>query len=322
MNSVELVNVSKHYKRFVRGSSLKDAFTSVFNRQYETIKAVNDVTFNLERGIVTGLLGLNGAGKSTLIKIISGIIPPTTGEVHVFGLIPSHKNNSLKKRISVVLGKKSLLWWDISPDESFNLIAKMYDIKTNELNFRKKLFSELLNLGHVLKTPIRNLSLGERMKCELAAALLHYPEFIILDEPTIGLDLHSQIAIRLFLKEYAKKYSATILMSSHSTDDITELCDDIIVLKCGKLCFQGPLHSLKHKFNEMVNITVKFDELKSQQMFLNQHPDARLTDQTVIISIHSSEKINFLKKVAVNFPISDISTESIDVNKVIVDWLT
>jgi len=217
---------------------------SLFHRTYETVKAVDGVSFTIERGERVGFLGPNGAGKTTTLKVLSGLLHPTSGEATVEGFEPFQRSPELLSKITLVMGQKSQLIWDLPPSETYAMNRAVFDVPQAQFAATLKELTELLELGDLVDKPTRQLSLGERMKCELAAALLHQPTTLFLDEPTIGLDVAMQVAIRDFVRSYNQRHSATVLLTSHYMDDVVALCPRIIVIDQGTLIHDGDLRGL------------------------------------------------------------------------------
>jgi ABC-2 type transport system ATP-binding protein len=236
--------LTKHFKVHRRPPGFVSALKSLVHRTYDTVKAVDGVTFTIERGERVGFLGPNGAGKTTTLKVLSGLLHPTSGEVEVEGHVPFRREASLLGKITLVMGQKSQLIWDLPPAETYALNRAVFDVPKDQFDATLKELTDLLELGPLLDKPTRQLSLGERMKCELAAALLHQPTTLFLDEPTIGLDVAMQVAIRDFVRSYNQRHDATVLLTSHYMDDVVALCPRIIVIDQGKLIHDGDLRGL------------------------------------------------------------------------------
>jgi ABC-2 type transport system ATP-binding protein len=234
----------KHFRVHKRPPGFRSAIKSLFHRTYETVKAVDGVTFTIERGERVGFLGPNGAGKTTTLKVLAGLLHPTSGEVSVEDHTPFRRQTAFLQKITLVMGQKSQLIWDLPPAETYALNRAVFDIPATEFEATLAELTELLDLEPLLNKPTRQLSLGERMKCELAAALLHRPTTLFLDEPTIGLDVAMQLAIRDFVRRYNQKHEATVILTSHYMDDVVALCPRIIVIDRGQLIHDGDLRGL------------------------------------------------------------------------------
>jgi len=237
-------DLKKHFKVHKRPPGFGAAVKSLFHRSYETVKAVDGVSFTIERGERVGFLGPNGAGKTTTLKVLSGLLHPTSGEATVEGFEPFARSPDLLSKITLVMGQKSQLIWDLPPSETYAMNRAVFDVPKPQFDATLKELTDLLELGDLVDKPTRQLSLGERMKCELAAALLHQPTTLFLDEPTIGLDVAMQVAIRDFVRSYNQRHSATVLLTSHYMDDVVALCPRIIVIDQGTLIHDGDLRGL------------------------------------------------------------------------------
>ena len=241
---ISVQELRKHYRVHKRPPGLKAAFRSVFRRATTTVKAVDGITFDIQPGERVGFLGPNGAGKTTTLKVLSGLLHPTSGEVRVDGHVPRRREHAFLKKIMLVTGQKQQLLWDLPPAETFELNRAIYDVPQDQFRETIAELSELLELGDLITKPARQLSLGERMRCELAAALVHRPKVLFMDEPTIGLDVSMQAVIRAFIKRYNERRGATILLTSHYMDDVVALCPRVIVIDKGKLSYDGGLDAL------------------------------------------------------------------------------
>lgn len=255
---IELKGISKSFKVAKRNAGLGNAFKALFNREYEVVKALENISFTINDGEMVGYIGPNGAGKSTTIKIMCGILTPDSGECIIDGRTPWKNRIAHVREIGVVFGQRSQLWWDVPVIDSFELIRDMY--KINEKLFKTNLdeLSQLLDLGELLKTPARNLSLGQRMRCEIAASLLHNPKILFLDEPTIGLDAVSKIAVRKFIKRLNAERGTTVILTTHDMQDIEALTNRILIIGKGKLLLNGSLDELKKHASERKTLVIKY----------------------------------------------------------------
>ncbi len=251
-------NLQKDFKAYSSRSGLKGAFRDLFTRNYKVLSAVNDINFTIKQGEMVGYIGENGAGKSTTIKMLTGILTPTSGSVRVNGMNPHKEREKFVQTIGVVFGQRSQLWWDIAVQESFRLLKKVYKVSDEQYNEHMGHVIKTLDLEPLLDKPVRKLSLGQRMRCELAAALIHNPPLLFLDEPTIGLDVLVKMKIREFLKEINQKYNTTILLTTHDLTDIEALCERVIMLDEGKIIYDGALKSLKETWVEGKDIEFQF----------------------------------------------------------------
>ncbi len=249
---IEVHDLSKEFRTFRRREGVWGALQNLFVREYVTVHAVERVSFSIEPGEMVGYIGANGAGKSTTIKILTGILVPTSGHVVANGHVPYRDRRRYTRRIGVVFGQRTQLWWDIAVIESFKLLKEIYEISAADYERRLGVFCEILGLKDYLHTPVRKLSLGERMRCDLAASLLHSPPLLFLDEPTIGLDVVAKDHIREFLKEVNRTERTTVLLTTHDLSDIEELCRRLLIIDKGKILFDGDLQEMKKrlaKFN-------------------------------------------------------------------------
>jgi ABC-2 type transport system ATP-binding protein len=250
MPIIEVRELSKQFRTFRRREGVLGALQNLFVREYITVNAVDRVSFTIQPGEMVGYIGANGAGKSTTIKILTGILVPTSGQVVANGFVPYRDRRRYTKELGVVFGQRTQLWWDIAVVESFKLLKEIYEVPDAAYHRRLNLFGEILGVMEYLHTPVRKLSLGERMRCDLAAALLHNPPLLFLDEPTIGLDVVAKDHIRAFLKEINRAERTTVLLTTHDLSDIEELCKRIIIIDKGKILFDGQLAEMKNRLAE------------------------------------------------------------------------
>lgn len=259
MEIIKVENLKKEFIIYEKEPGLKGVIKSFFNAKRIVKKAVDDVSFTIEQGEIIGYIGPNGAGKSTTIKMLTGILTPTSGVVHVDGIIPYQKRTMNAKKIGVVFGQRTQLWWDLPLIESFTVLKEIYEISDADYHERLNYFSELFGINEFIKQPVRQLSLGQRMKADIVASLLHNPKLLFLDEPTIGLDVIAKENIRKTLKEIHSKYKTTIILTTHDLADIEELCDRIMMIDQGKIIYDGSLEKIKAKFGskKIVCFTIK-----------------------------------------------------------------
>jgi ABC-2 type transport system ATP-binding protein len=270
-----MINVShltKTYQSWKKQPGLLGSLKSLVHRETIQTTAVKDLSFSIEEGECVGFLGPNGAGKTTTLKMLSGILWPSSGEATVLGHTPWKRERAFQRQFAIVLGQKNQLWWDLPARDTFELNKEIYAIPSDQFDARLQELSERLGVTHLLKTPVKQLSLGERMKCELINALLHRPRVLLLDEPTIGLDVVSQRAVRTFLKEWNKKEKTTILLTSHTMADVEALCERIILIDHGQLRYDGLLTKLKDSVDTDKTITITLQQpitKKAAQTFGN-----------------------------------------------------
>ncbi|MDH3307581.1 MAG: ATP-binding cassette domain-containing protein [Acidimicrobiia bacterium] len=256
MATVDVDNLSKTFKVPVREEGFVNSMKALFHREYRQVEAVKEVSFSLDAGEVVGFLGPNGAGKTTTLKMLSGLLFPTGGRAEVIGFQPSDRDPDFLTRVALIMGNRNSLMWDLPVADSLDVRKVMYSIPDGDYRLRRERFTELLDVADLLTKPVRNLSLGERMKVEILAALLPAPRVLFLDEPTLGLDLSMQKRIRGFVSEYAAEEGATILLTSHYMADVTALCERVIVIHQGRLLFDGDLAELSERFGGIKTITV------------------------------------------------------------------
>lgn len=252
---ITMEHVSKTYRIARRNAGLKEACKAIFHREYETVHALDDVSFTIEDGEMVGYIGPNGAGKSSTIKILSGILTPDSGRALVDGRIPYQDRISHVREIGVVFGQRSQLWWDVPVIDSFSLLKDIYDISAVTYKQSLEELTALLDLSELLQSPVRQLSLGQRMRCEIAASLLHRPRILFLDEPTIGLDAVSKLAVRDFIKRQNKEHGTTVILTTHDMQDIEALAGRIILIGKGKILMDGTLADIQ-KGNANIDETV------------------------------------------------------------------
>ncbi len=250
MSSEAMISVrelTKQFRSYKRREGLWGGLQNLVHREYHFVTAVDRVGFEIGRGEMVGYIGPNGAGKSTTIKMLTGILVPTSGEILVNGFVPWRQRTAYVKTIGVVFGQRTQLWWDIAVVESFKLLRRIYDVSQRDFDERMEAFNEILSIRDYLHTPVRKLSLGERMRCDIAAALLHNPPLVFLDEPTIGLDVVAKDHIRKFLRAINERFRTTVLLTTHDLDDIEELCRRILIIDHGKVLYDGSLATLKQR---------------------------------------------------------------------------
>ena len=257
---IRVHDLRKVYEVPERESGLKAAATSLFRRKTRDVVAVGGIGFEIEPGEIVGFLGPNGAGKTTTLKMLAGLLHPTAGEATVHGFTPWRRDRGYLGQIALIMGQRNQLTWDIPVMDSFELNRAIFRIPWDVYRTRRDELIDLLELGDLVKKPVRNLSLGERMKCEIAGSLLHQPRVLFLDEPTIGLDVAMQRRIRAFVAEYNRRYDATILLTSHYMADVEALCQRVIVIHHGTLLYDGGLPGLVHRFSPLKTITIDFEE--------------------------------------------------------------
>ena len=260
---IQTKDLSRVYKSYQKPEGFINSLKAFVNRQHVSKIAVDKTTLEIGSGQIIGLVGANGAGKTTLLKMLSGLVTPTSGEASVLGFTPWERKNDFLRQISILLGQKNQLWWDIAPADSFALLARIYDLDPIKARARHQQLAEMLQCTHVLQTQLRRLSLGERMKMEIIGALLHEPRVLFLDEPTIGLDIVAQETIRNFLGDYVKDKGPTIILTSHYMDDIAKLANTLLLISKGVIVYSGTVNEFVAKANTELaqNEEVDFEEV-------------------------------------------------------------
>lgn len=314
--SIKVNNISKSFKTYNRDPGIKGALKSFFNRQYTDFHALKNINLNIDEGEILGILGENGAGKTTLIKLMVGLLHPTSGSININDYIPWNRNNDFLKMITVVMGQKNQLWWDIPASESFLLNKRIYQIEDSSYNQILNEMVELLDIKDKLHTQVRRLSLGERMKMEIIASLLHKPKIIMLDEPSLGLDVISQAKIREFVKYYNDQYKATFIITSHYMNDIDSMCKRVFVMNKGQGLYDGEFSSLIKKINPTKKLLYTFEKLPNDQAIKDLKENFTFTlDNNILIAHLNDELLNQLLKKLFNisnsqsFLIEDLPVE-------------
>jgi len=287
---ITVENLTKIYPVAVKKTGIKGTLEHFFKRTYNEVKAVENVSFTINTGEVVGFLGPNGAGKTTTLKMLTGLIYPSRGKITVAGDIPFRRQSSFLKKMSLVMGQKQQLIWDLPALDSLRINSAVYQIPEPIFQQRLKELIEMLSLEGKLTKPVRKLSLGERMKAELLAALLHHPQVLFLDEPTLGLDLNAQVAVRDFLKEYNQRYQATILLTSHYMADITALCERVLLIYQGKLIYDGNLDALLEQFSPYREVKIELGHPMSKDS-LEQYGEIEAIDGQVVRFLIKREEL-------------------------------
>jgi ABC-2 type transport system ATP-binding protein len=258
MSVIRVKNLVKYYRVHQKEPGLTGSIKSLVSRRYEDVKAVDNISFQIGGGELVGFIGPNGAGKTTTLKVLSGLLYPTRGSVSVLGYTPWERQADYLKQMSLVMGQKNQLWWDLPAMETFILNREIYEVPKGQFDKTLDELADLLEVKDILKVQVRKLSLGQRMKCELIAALLHRPQVLFLDEPTIGLDVVMQKKVRDFVKEYNRRYQATVLLTSHYMEDVKELCRRVIIIDHGKIVFDGALQEIVERYVDHKLLKVVF----------------------------------------------------------------
>ncbi len=322
MSVISVKNLIKNYKVYKKEPGFFGAVKSLYSRNYELIPAVSGISFEIEKGELVGFIGPNGAGKTTTLKCLSGLLYPSSGKVEVLGFNPWKRENAFLKQISLVMGQKNQLWWDLPPIESFLLNKEIYDIPDKKFKDTLSQLSKLLDVENILKIQVRKLSLGQRMKCELIAAILHSPGVLFLDEPTIGLDVVMQKNLRDFVREFNRKYNSTIILTSHYMEDVKQLCKRIIIIDHGKLLFDGELSDIVKRYVKEKFIKVLFEkDVKREEIEKFGHLYSYKREES-IIAVNREDAPSVAAEILKKFEVEDINIEEPDIEDVIRDVFT
>lgn len=297
MDIITVENLSKHFVVYEKESGLKGVFKSFFNAKKIIKKAVDEVSFTVKQGEIIGYIGPNGAGKSTTIKMLTGILTPTSGKLLVDGLIPYQKRTLNAQKIGVVFGQRTQLWWDLPLGESFTVLKEIYQIPDADYQARLKHLGDLFQIETFIKQPVRQLSLGQRMKADIVASLLHNPKLLFLDEPTIGLDVIAKENIRKTILEVNRTYNTTVILTTHDLSDIQELCDRILLIDQGKIIYDGTLEHIKEKYGSKKILSFVMRHKKDAEdfnidTFTKQDSDITKTvEDTTLTLIFNKQKL-------------------------------
>ena len=322
MALIEIRNLSKSYRVYQKKEGLLASLRGLIQREYRDVRAVRNVDLRVDAGEFVAFLGPNGAGKTTTLKLLSGVINPTSGSAEVMGHIPWRRENAYRRRFALVMGQKNQLWWDLPAIESFRLHQQIYRIDSSQFERTLDELTNLLDVRSLLKQPVRELSLGERMKMELIAALLHSPEVLFLDEPTIGLDVIAQHSIQRFLKHYQEERKITILLTSHYMKDVAALCKRVVIIAQGEIKYDGSLTGIIDRFSGHKEVTLLFatDRMPADlssfgEVLSIEPPKAKLR-------IERARVADMLAHFLASFPIEDVSVEDPPLEEVIADMFS
>lgn len=316
-------HLSKVYPVAIKEPGLKGTLHHFFKRTYQQIHAVKDVSFKIEPGEVVGFLGANGAGKTTTLKMLTGLIYPSGGFVKVADSIPSQRQSAFLQKITLIMGQKQQLIWDLPALDSLKINAAIYGISDAEYRQRVGELTEMLSLEGKLKQPVRKLSLGERMKTELMAALLHHPQVLFLDEPTLGLDVNAQVSVREFLAEYNRRYQATVLLTSHYMADITALCQRVILIHQGQLIYDGSLEQLLEEFAPYREVKIELDNYsgndleRCRQTLLNYGEIESMEGQAVRLLVKRDTLTTTVARILAELKVLDLTVSDPPIEDVI-----
>ena len=317
MPIIHTEQLSKVYPVSVKEPGLKGTLSHFIHRKKRLVEAVKSVSFEIEPGEVVGFLGPNGAGKTTTLKMLTGLIHPSTGSVTVAGQVPFKRKADFLEKITLVMGQKQQLLWDLPAIDSLRINATVYGIDRTTFNHRVGELTEMLAMEGKLHQPVRKLSLGERMKAELMAALLHQPEVLFLDEPTLGLDVNAQVNVRQFLKDYNERYGATILLTSHYMADITALCDRVLLIHCGDMIYDGALAGLLDQFAPYREVTLELDQPQADDLLM-QYGEVELVNGCQAKLIVRREKLTgTVSRLLADFKVLDLTVSDPPIEEII-----
>ena len=317
MAVITVDKLTRHFRVHQRGSGLGAAVRSLWHREYKAVEAVNEISLTIDEGEIVGFLGPNGAGKTTTLKMLSGLLHPTSGQATVLGYEPWLRREAYLKQISLVMGQKGQLWWDAPATDSYLINKEIYEIPDGIFQARLEMFSELLDLEPLLRVQVRQLSLGERMKCEIAGALLHGPRVLFLDEPTIGLDVDMQKRLRDFLREYNRLTGATMLLTSHYMADIEALCERVLIIDHGRLIHDGPLAQIVQRYAENRLLTLVFDQVVSPESLAEFGEVVEADSLRAVLRVSRAGVTRVASALLNRFPVADLTIEEIPIEEVI-----
>ena len=319
---IEIENLEKTYRVYQKKEGLFAAVTGLFSREFKEIHAVSGIDLKVDQGEFVAFLGPNGAGKTTTLKMLSGVINPTKGTCRVMGYVPWERQNAYRRRFALVMGQKNQLWWDLPAQESFRLHQHIYQIPTKQFDATMAELTELLEIKELLKQPVRELSLGERMKMELSAALLHSPEVLFLDEPTIGLDVVAQHNIQQFLKKYQAQRKITILLTSHYMKDVAALCKRVVIITDGKIEYDGSLSGILDTFSSHKIVTLQIAEGSQIDRMDEYGTLLDVTPPKVKLQIERTKVAKVLASILDRYSIEDVAVEDLPLEDVIATVFT
>jgi ABC-2 type transport system ATP-binding protein len=317
MAVISVSHLSKSFSVFDKKPGLGQAIKSLFSRQYRQVKAVDDISFSINRGELVGFIGPNGAGKTTTLKCLSGLLYPSSGQIDILGFTPQKRSYPFLSQIGFIMGQKNQLWWDIPPQETFLLHRAIYNIPPKEYQKRLDFFIDTLDIKDVIAVQTKKLSLGQRMKCEFVAALLHSPKVVFLDEPTIGLDVVASLKIRQFVKSYNQEFKSTIILTSHNMADVSELCSRIIVIDRGQLQYDGSLKSLLTQYSPGKRLNFTFDQPVAKKALSGFGQLIQFQPQQVTLSVSSSEAPTVVARILSSFSVNDLDIQETPIEDII-----
>lgn len=319
MNTISVSHLSKFYRVYQKEPGFTGSIKSLLHRKHYDARAVDDISFSIEEGELIGFIGPNGAGKTTTLKCLSGLLYPTSGEVKVLGYTPFERKTPFLKQIALVMGQKNQLWWDLPANDSFLLNKEIYEVPDKRFKETVGELSELLDVKDVLNIQVRKLSLGQRMKCELIAALIHSPKVLFLDEPTIGLDVVMQKKLRDFIKEYNLRYKATIILTSHYMEDVRQLCERVVIIDKGKIVYDGKLADIVKEYAANKYLSIIFSEHVNKEDIKKLGKIEQYDFPKVVLSVPFEKTKQVAAKILEDYPVEDINIEDMDIEDIIRD---
>jgi len=317
MTAISVSHLKKHFNIYRKTAGILATIKSIFVRKNEVVKAVDDISFEINQGELVGFIGPNGAGKTTTLKCLSGLLYPTKGKISVLGYTPYDRKYNFLKKISLVMGQKNQLWWDLPANETFRLNKEIYEMKNCDYQNNLDELSTLLEVKDLIDIPVRRLSLGQRMKMELIAALLHRPNVLFLDEPTIGLDVVMQKKMRDFIAYYNKQYKSTIILTSHYMVDVKQLCKRVIIIDKGKILYDGDLEQLVKKYADKKIISVVFEKNIDEKKLSSLGQIKSYKFPKLVLNVERSKSKYIAGQLLEKFPIEDFTIEDPEVDDVI-----
>ena len=319
MPQIHVAQLAKHYQVHEKEPGLAGSLRAFVARKYRTVKAVDGVSFDIQQGEMVGFLGPNGAGKTTTLKVLSGLLYPTSGVATVMGFTPQKRQAAYLKQFTLVMGQKQQLLWDLPAIETFLVNQAIYEIPKDQYESTVKELDDLLELGPLLKKQVRKLSLGERMKCELAAALLHRPKVLFLDEPTIGLDVTMQVRIRDFVGEYNRRHGATVILTSHYMADVTALCERIVVIDKGKLLYDGNFRALIERIAPYKILKLQFTQPVTREQVAHFGNVESCDGMTAVLHVPRAKAAETASRLLNEMDVDDVNFEDPPVEDIIRD---
>lgn len=319
---IEVNNLSKHFSVAEKAEGFGASVKSLFNRQYKTVNAVDKISFSIAEGEMVGFLGPNGAGKTTTLKMLTGILYPTSGVVSVLGYVPTDRIEAFQKQISMVMGQKNQLWWDLPPTDGFLMNREIYQIPHVEYKKTLTELVEILDISEILNTPVRKMSLGQRMKCELIASLLHKPKVLFLDEPTIGLDIATQKRVREFLRKINKEFHTTIILTSHNMEDVQAVCDRIIMIDHGHKVYDGSIVKLISTFATEKYLQVDFEKEIQRSQIEDIGRIVEFDGWKAVIAVPRKDHTKKAAELLTKFDIDNLDIQEIKLEDIILKHFT